>query len=294
MTEALVITDVTPRDGLQDATGFVPMEDKVALVEGLVSAGFTHIEVTSFMHPLRIPMLPDGDLLVPRVAHLSQYLVALAPNIRGIERAIAAGVPAVMLVASASESHNQANLNRSRTETIAILAEAAHYAHSQGLRVHGAISTAFECPFEGSVPVAQVAEMAEAYHQMGVETLNLADTLGTATPRMVKERIRVVREVTDAAIPLGLHLHDRQGWALANVAMAYEWDVRHFESALGGLGGCPYAPGAAGNIDTERLVAFFEAQGIDTGVDLDGLASLRRQLLSVIAKRLPAPEKEAS
>lgn len=293
MTEALVITDVTPRDGLQDATGFVPIEDKVALVEGLASAGFTHIEVTSFMHPLRIPMLPDGDLLVPRVAHLSEYLVALAPNIRGVERAVVAGVPAVMLVASASESHNRANLNRSRTETIAILAEAARYAHSHGLRVHGAISTAFECPFEGSVPVGQVAEMAEAYQQMGVETLNLADTLGTATPRMVKERIRVLQEVTDAAIPLGLHLHDRQGWALANVAMAYEWDVRHFESALGGLGGCPYAPGAAGNIDTERLIAFFEAQGIDTGVDLDGLASIRRQLLSVIAKRLPVPEKEA-
>lgn len=294
MTEALVITDVTPRDGLQDASGFVPLEDKIALVEGLVSAGFAHVEVTSFVHPLRIPMLPDGDQLVPQVAHLSKHLVALAPNIKGVERAITAGLPAVMLVASASESHNQANLNRSRQDTLAILSETARYAHSRELLVHGAISAAFECPFEGWVPVANVVEMAQAYREMGVTTLNLADTLGTATPKMVKERIHAVREATDSSIPLGLHLHDRQGWALANVAMAYEWDVRHFESALGGLGGCPYAPGAAGNVDTEKLVAFFEAQGITTGVDLDKLAILRRQLLNVIARHLPTPEEGAS
>ncbi len=294
MAEAVVITDVTPRDGLQDATGFVPLEDKIALVEGLVSAGFTHVEVTSFMHPLRIPMLSDGDSLVPAVAHLAKHLVALVPNVKGVERAIAAGVPTVMLVASASESHNRANLNRSRRETMVILAEAAESARSQGLRVHGAISTAFECPFEGRVPVADVVEMAQAYQQMGVEALNFADTLGTATPAMVKECIRAVRESTDSFAALGLHLHDRMGWALANVIMAYELGVRRFESALGGLGGCPYAPGAAGNIDTEKLVAFFEAQGIGTGVDLDRLVSVRHSLLKVIAKGLPVPEKGGS
>ncbi|MHB8191121.1 MAG: hydroxymethylglutaryl-CoA lyase [Ferrimicrobium sp.] len=293
MMDAVVITDVTPRDGLQDATGFVPLEDKVALIEGLVSAGFAYVEATSFVHPLRIPMLPDGDLLIPRVQHLSKHLVALAPNVKGVERAVKAGIPAVMLVASASESHNQANLNRSRQETIAILTEAAHYAHAYGLRVRGAISTAFECPFEGLVPVAQVVELAEAYQKMDVETLNLADTIGTATPTMVKERIRAVREVIGTAVPMGLHLHDRLGWGVANIAIAYEWEVRHFESALGGLGGCPYAPGAAGNMDTERLVKFFEAQGIETGVDLDKLPHLRKQVLAVIARHLTPPDKDA-
>ncbi len=293
MTKALVLTDVTPRDGLQDATDFVPLEDKVALVTGLASAGFRHIEVTSFVNPDRIPMLCDADFLAPRVAHLSQDLVALAPNIKGVQRAIAAGIPAVMLVASASESHSQANLNHSRTEMLTILAEAASYAHAHGLRVHGAISTAFECPIEGTVPIAQVVELAEAYRAMGVATLNIADTLGTATPNSVKARIRALRDVADASMPLGLHLHDRHGWALANVAMAYEWDVRHFESALGGLGGCPYAPGAAGNIDTEQLVRFFEAQGVPTGIDLDKLTALRHQLLAVIDKNLPVAKEDA-
>lgn len=291
--DAVVITDVTPRDGLQDATGFVPLEEKVVLVEGLLSAGFSYVEATSFVHPLRIPMLPDGDLLVPRVRHASGQLVALAPNVKGVERAIRAGVPVVTLVASASESHNLANLNRTRHETIVILSEAARYALENGLRVRGAISTAFECPFEGLVPVAQVVELAETYREMGVEAVNLADTIGSATPTMVKERIRAVRGAIGDSIPLGVHLHDRLGWGVANVAIAYEWGVRHFESALGALGGCPYAPGAAGNIDTETLVGFFEAQGINTGVDRDKLPALRERVLRVIAENLLPPQHSA-
>lgn len=293
-SDRVVITDVTPRDGLQDAGGFVPLEEKVALVQGLTEAGFRRVEVTSFVHPKWIPMLVDGDELLRRLPEsLRDRWVALVPNAKGVERAIQAGVGCVMLVASASDRHNRANLNHSRQETTAILKDAAAIAKAHGLTVHGAISVAFDCPFEGRVPLKNVVEMADAYQQMGVEQLNLADTIGTATPQLVKHRIRAIQESIGSDVSLGLHLHDRFGWGLANVAIAYEFGVRHFESALGGLGGCPYAPEAPGNMDTERLVTFFEAEGIRTGIDLERLAHLREHVLAVVARGLKPPVRTA-
>ncbi len=292
--EHVIITDVTPRDGLQDATGFVPLDEKAALVEGIVSAGLRHVEVTSFVHPKWIPMLADGEELLKALpTNLRERFVALAPNVKGVERAAAAGIRSVMLVASASESHNRSNLNRSREETIEILKVAASTAKQRGIAVHGAISVAFDCPFEGRVPLKNVVDMAEAYGEMGVEQLNLADTIGTATPRLVKERIRAIQEAIGKDIPLALHLHDRFGWGLANVAMAFDVGVRRFESALGGLGGCPYAPDAPGNMDTERLVEFFEAEGINTGINRERLGEVRQRILSVVAQGLKPPERIA-
>lgn len=292
--ENVVITDVTPRDGLQDAQGFVPLEEKVALVEGLIGVGLRHVEVTSFVHPKWIPMLVDGDDLLRALPkeHRGAW-VALTPNAKGVMRAAQAGVDCVMLVASASEGHNRANLNRSRKDTLEVLKEACAVAKGHGMTVHGAISVAFDCPFEGRVPVKNVVEMAEAYRQMGVEQLNVADTIGTATPRVVKERIRAVQEAIGRDVPLSLHLHDRFGWGLANVAIALELGVEHFESALGGLGGCPYAPDAPGNMDTERLVEFFEAEGIRTGIDRDRLGEVRQRILTVVARGLEPPSRAA-
>ena len=281
------ITDVTPRDGLQDASGYVPVEDKVALIKGLYAAGIHTIEVTSFVHPKWIPLLSDGDQLLSQIQGLSGQWVALAPNAKGVSRAIAAGVHTVTLVVSASESHNRANLNRSQKETLALLADATHLAHRAGLRVRGAISTAFACPFEGVVPLSSVLKVAEAYVAMGVDELGLADTIGTATPVQVKERVLALRDLT--YLPIGLHLHDRFGWALSNVAMAYEYGIRLFESAVAGLGGCPYAPGAAGNLDTERLVTFFHSQGIETGIDVSRLEAVRKAVIAVLERRLPPP-----
>lgn len=282
------ILDVTPRDGLQDASSYVPVAEKVALIEGLVAAGVRMVEVTSFVHPKWIPLLVDGDEVVPRLSHLSGDWVALVPNLQGLERAIAAGVRTVTLVASASESHNKANLNRSRFETMAMLTDVARIAHEQGLQVRGAISTAFTCPFEGEVPLVEVMRIAESYLAMGVDHLGVADTLGTATPMMVKERIAALNGVR-GEVPLSLHLHDRFGWALANVTMGMECGVDEFESALGSLGGCPYAPGAAGNLDTMKLVEFFAAQGVDTGIDVGLLGGVQNRLFEVLSRNLPPP-----
>lgn len=287
--EHVVIMDVTPRDGLQDAEGYVPLEEKVALVEGLVEAGVHSVEVTSFVHPKWIPLLADGDRLVPRLSHLKGEWIALVPNERGVERAVAAGVSGVTLVASASESHNRANLNHSRGETLDTLHRAAERAHSAGLKVRGAVSTAFDCPFEGTVPIASVMTVVEAYLAMGVDEIGIADTIGTANPEAVKERVRALNDAR-GAVPLSLHLHDRYGWGLENVAIAYEYGVRRFETALGSLGGCPYAPGAAGNLDTERLVTFFAEQGINTGIHFDKLATVRERLFNVLSHRLSVPE----
>lgn len=281
----VLITDVTPRDGLQDAVGHVPLDDKVALVRGLVAAGIRTVEATAFVHPKWVPMLTDGDALLPRLRDLGATLVALVPNERGVQRALDAGASRVTLVASASESHNRANLNRSRNETWEVLRSAARRAHEGGLQVRGAISTAFDCPFEGTVPVADVVSAAERYLEIGVDEIGLADTIGTATPAAVRDRVRAL--VGLSSVPLALHLHDRYGWALANVAIARELGVQRFESALGGLGGCPYAPGAAGNLDTELLVAFFFAQGELPEIDRDALARARERLQAVLAKRLP-------
>ena len=287
--EQVIIMDVTPRDGLQDAEGYVPVEDKVALIQGLVEAGVHSVEVTSFVHPTWIPLLADGDRLVPLLRRLNGEWIALAPNERGVERAMASGVSGVTLVASASESHNRANLNHSRTETLAILRRAAERARSAGLKVRGAVSTAFDCPFEGTVPIASVMTVVEAYLAMGVAEIGIADTIGTANPAVVKERVRTVNDVR-GTVPLSLHLHDRYGWALANVSIACEYGVRHFETALGSLGGCPYAPGAAGNLDTEKLASFFAAQGIAADIDLAKLATVRERLFRVLSQRLSVPE----
>ncbi|OLZ09031.1 hydroxymethylglutaryl-CoA lyase [Sulfobacillus thermosulfidooxidans] len=282
------IVDVTPRDGLQDATGYVPVADKVALARDLFHAGIHAVEVASFVHPRWVPLLADGEAVLSQLQDLPGEWIALAPNLKGVERAMAAGANTVTLVVSASESHNKANLNRSRDETLSQLTEATRRAHEAGLKVRGAISTAFECPFEGVVPINSVAFIAERYCDMGVDELGIADTLGTATPIQVKQRVCVVQSIAPK-IPLALHLHDRLGWGLANVAMAYEHGVRIFESALAGLGGCPYAPGAAGNLDTEKLVTFFQAQGLATHIDVSQLPWIRQRLLNVIAQQLAPP-----
>lgn len=286
--EQVRLIDVTPRDGLQDASGYVPVQEKLALVEGLLGAGIRSIEVTAFVRPAWIPMLADADELVGQLGTLDGDWIALVPNEKGLERAAAAHIGTVTLVASASESHNRSNLNHSRQDTLAALTRVTARAHQFGMRVKGAISTAFTCPFEGEVPVKDMMMIAEAYLQMGVDVLGVADTMGTATPLAIKERIKELNAIR-ASVPLSLHLHDRFGWGLANVSMAYEYGVEEYETALGGLGGCPYAPGAAGNLSTEKLVQFFTAQGINLPVELEALAQVRDHLFSVINQRMPSP-----
>lgn len=289
MHESVTLVDVTARDGLQDAAGFVPTAAKQNLLQGIRRAGFRQAEATSFVHPRWVPMLPDAEAVMRYVATLSHVeWIALVPNRRGWERALAVGgMQAITVVCSASELHNQANLNHSREDTLAEVEAVIVAAHVHGLRIRGAISTAFDCPFAGEVPVADVLWVVERYLAMGVDVLSVADTLGTAHPQAIRQKVAAINAVRDK-VPLSLHLHDRQGWALANVTMALELGLRQFESALGGLGGCPYAPGAAGNLDAERLVPFLEAQGFVTGIDLQALAEVRQTILETVAKGLTA------
>ena len=275
LPERVLVTEVAPRDGLQNEATHLTTAQKAELIARLAAAGLRDIEATSFVHPRWIPQLADAEDLLPMLSHPAgvRYTV-LIPNLRGYERAAPLGPDEVTLVCSASESHNRASLNRSTAESLAGLADVAARARADGVPLRGAISTAFWCPFEGRVPTERVVEVARAYAGMGAAEVSLADTLGTADPWHVVTLVPLIREAT--GLPVSLHLHDTAGMALACVVAALEVGVDHFDAALGGLGGCPYAPGAAGNLATEDLVFMLHRMGVETGVDEDRLLDAAR------------------
>lgn len=284
----VTVVDVTPRDGLQDADRFVTSEQKLAFINALIEAGVRSIEATSFMHPKWIPQLADADDVA---AHLPQHpgvlYSALIPNLRGYERARTAHIEEVTLVVSASESHNRANLNRSVEESLAQLREVARQARADGIAVRGAIATSFGCPFEGKVAPDAVLHIVEVYAEMGVQQVSLADTIGVGNPRQVYELFQAARRTLPDNISLSAHFHDRAGYGLANVFAALQAGVTTFDAAIGGLGGCPYAPGAPGNLSTETLVEYLEAMGFATGISQPKLAVAREQLLNDLAHGEP-------
>lgn len=287
------IVEVGTRDGFQSVEGWIPTAIKAGVVRGLIAAGLRHFEVTSFVSPRAVPQLRDGaELLAELGAPDGVTLSALVPNLRGAEAAIAAGVGAMVVFVSASESHNLKNLNRSRAESLAALQAVSTRAAEARVPVQGAIATAFGCPFEGEVPVASVLEIARAYHAMGIRRLTLGDTTGMATPPLVRERVQAL----DAALPdmeLALHFHNTRGVGLANVMAGLEAGVWIYESSVAGLGGCPFAPGATGNICTEDLVYLLHECGIETGVDLDALCAVAREVERVIGRPLPGQVMKA-
>jgi hydroxymethylglutaryl-CoA lyase len=286
--ERVTVVDVTARDGLQDADQKIASEEKLAFISALINAGVRHIEATSFMHPQWIPQLADADEVgvhLPRVDGVAYS--ALIPNMRGYERAYAAGIPEITLVVSASESHNRANLNRSVDESLAQLQEVAARAKQDGVLVRGAIATAFGCPFDGTVAESAVLKIVRAYAVMGVQQVSLADTIGVGNPRQVYELFLLARQELPSAISLSAHFHDRAGYGLANVFAALQAGVATFDAAVGGLGGCPYAPGAPGNLSTETLVEYLETMGWETGISLEKLAQSRHQLLAALAMGEP-------
>lgn len=284
----VTVVDVTPRDGLQDAARSIPAGDKLDFMEALVAAGVRHIEATAFMRASWIPQLADADDVAARLPrHDGVVYNALVPNLRGYERAQAAGMTALTLVISASESHNRANLNRSIDDSLAGLAAVIEHAHAHGVMVRGSVATAFGCPFEGTVAPSAVLRLVRAYGAMGVAQVSLADTIGVANPRQVYTLFSQVRDEVPSMTALSAHLHDRSGYGLANVFAALQAGVTIFDAAVGGLGGCPYAPGAPGNLSTEALVAYLEAMGLATGISLDGLAAARDLLLAALARGEP-------
>ena len=282
----LFIHDVAPRDGLQIETVFVPTADKIALVDALSRSGVAKIEVTSFTSPKAIPALADAQDVMAGIQRLPgvEY-AALVPNLKGAERALGCRVDELNVVMSASESHNRANLRMGREQSLAQFADIVALARGAAA-VNASLSTAFGCPFEGRFEAAQVLPWVDRIAELGFERLTLCDTTGMADPAQVQELCAAVRE-RYPRLQLTAHFHDTRGMALANVLAALEAGIVRFDASLGGLGGCPFAPGASGNACTEDMVHMLGQMGYDTGVDLQALLDCVRLLQPMVGHELP-------
>jgi isopropylmalate/homocitrate/citramalate synthase len=276
LPERVKICEVGPRDGLQNESLPVATEAKIRYIDMLTEAGFSLIEATSFVSPKAIPQLSDASEVFARIAKRdgATYLV-LVPNERGLDRAIDAGVRAVAVFTGATESFVRHNINMSIAESLAKQGAVVRRARAEGMWVRGYVSTAFGCPYEGAVAIDAVVRVCEALAEMGVDEISVGDTIGVATPNQVV----AVSQALQEHLPierLAMHFHDTRGGALANVMAALQMGVTTFDSSAGGLGGCPYAPGASGNLATEDLVYMLDGMGIATGIDLDKLRAASR------------------
>ncbi len=287
------ITDVGPRDGLQSEKEFIPTAKKIELINRLIDAGVPRIEATSFVSPRAVPQLADAAEVIAGIDRRPGTLIAtLVPNKRGALRAAEAGVDEMVVFASASESHNRTNVNRTVAESLAGFEEVAKVAQEAGIPVHGAIATAFGCPFEGDVPASQVAMMATRYQDMGFEGVSLGDTTGMATPPLVRQAVAAIRE-SAPGIPIGLHFHNTRGVGLACVMAGLDEGIERYESSFGGTGGCPFAPKATGNICTEDLVYLLHEMGIETGIDLRKLTAIACDVGVAVGHALPGQVMKA-
>lgn len=281
MAESVMVCEVGPRDGLQMARGTMPTGLKIRWIAALAHAGLAEIEVGSFVPARVIPQVADTDAVVRATAGLDGVtIVALAPNLRGAQAAHAAGAHRVSVPVSVSEGHSRANLNRTPAEQVAEVGRIVKWARAQRrpMEVEGACSTAFGCSFDGVVPDVAVVSVAAGLVEAGVDGVALCDTVGYAHPAQVRRLVRLVRHEIGAKME-NLHLHDTMGLGLANALAGLEEGVRGFDSALAGLGGCPFAPGASGNIVTEDLVFMLESMGFSTGIDVDALFAARAYLV---------------
>ncbi|AWB20893.1 hydroxymethylglutaryl-CoA lyase [Methylobacterium currus] len=288
----IVIQEVATRDGFQIEPAFVPTAEKVRLIDALSAAGFARIEVSSFVSPKAVPALADAAEVFSGIARRpGTTYVALVPNPKGAERALAAGADEINLVASVSETHNRANMGMTPEASIRGFAAIMETVRGK-VSVNATVATAFGCPFEGVEPEDKVVAQVERYLALGVDGVTLADTTGMANPRQVA---RLVARVLPLVGPerLTLHVHNTRGCGLANVLAAYDAGTRRFDAALGGLGGCPFAPGATGNICTEDLVSMAEEMGLTTGLDLDALIALSRDLPRLVGHDVPGQVAKA-
>ena len=273
--ERLYITDVSPRDGLQNQNVPVSAEQKVELIERLAAAGVDSVEVTSFVSPKAVPQLADAGDVLPCVAQRLPALRAsvLVPNIKGLERAHAAGAREIAVVLSATETMNRKNINMGLEQATAVSVQTLQSAQQLGLRTRAYIAVAFDCPFEGETSLGTVVSLARRMHEAGAGEVVIADTIGSASPSMVKQRMQAIaREVPIEQ--LAAHFHDTRGMGVANAWAALEAGVRRLDASAGGIGGCPFAPGAAGNLATEDLVLLAQRSGFETGISLDGLLAV--------------------
>jgi len=270
--EFIHITDVAPRDGLQNQAVAVSTDAKLQLVGLLAQAGVASVEVTSFVSPKAVPQMADAAELLPQVARAFPGLrtSVLVPNLKGLDRARAAGAREIAVVLAATETMNQRNINMSLAQATEVSEQTLAQARSLGLRTRAYLAVSFDCPFEGETPVERVQALAARMLAAGAQEVVVADTIGSASPAMVRDRLAVWAQ----AVPLpqlAVHFHDTRGMAVANAWAALEAGVRRFDASVGGIGGCPFAPGAAGNVATEDLVLMAERSGFKTGIDLTGL-----------------------
>lgn len=280
------VYEVGPRDGLQNEPSPVPTPVKVELINRLSAAGFPYVEASSFVHPRWIPQLGDAEQVFEQIERPEgTRMGALVPNMRGLTRAREAKVDTVAVFVSASETHNHKNLNRSIDDSLANIADVMANLEP-GTWTRGYVSMVFGCPYEGDVPVANIARVATALLELGVDQISLGDTVGSGDPRSVRDRMREL--APDVPVDrVALHFHDTRGTALANIVAGMDAGVRVFDAAVGGLGGCPYAPGASGNIATEDLVQMLHSMGVSTGIDLEGLVDAAAFIEDKLKKRLP-------
>lgn len=284
----VTIKEVGPRDGLQNEKVFISTEDKIAWINQLSASGLKNIEITSFVNPKWIPALSDavavaaGITRVPGVTY-----TALVPNQQGLVRALNANIDEVAVFMSASETHNLKNINKSIDATFPILRELVQDTIAAGKSSRGYVSTVFGCPYEGSVDIENVIRVSETLFEMGIDELSLGDTIGVANPKQVQ----MVLEVLINRFPaekLAMHFHDTRGTALANILVSLDMGITTFDSSLGGLGGCPYAPGASGNVATDDFNYMLNGMGIHTGVDQGKLLQAARFIQEKIGKPLPS------
>ena len=287
MKQRLYIQEVATRDGFQIEANFIPSEDKIALIDRLSQTGLAKIEVTSFTSPKAIPNLRDAEAVMRGIQRVPgvEYTV-LVPNLKGCERALACQVDEINLVLSASDSHGLANLRMTPEQSIEQFKEIIEASRGSGVFINASLSTAFGCPFEGAVAEARVYELTQRLLDIGVQGVTLCDTTGMADPAQVE---RICREALSRwpQAQFTLHCHNTRGMGLANALAALNAGVDRFDASLGGLGGCPYAPGASGNICSEDLVHMFQRMGLDTGVDLDRLLEAAASLPSLVGHQVP-------
>ncbi len=294
LPKSVSVYEVSPRDGLQNEAAPVAIEGKLRMIRALVASGLKRIELTSFVSPRWIPQLADAEELVRTLAADAGDVTfsALVPNATGLERALRVGLREIAVFLSASETHNRKNTNKSIEESLETFAEVVPPARAAGLSVRAYVSTVWGCPYEGDVPIARSLELAERLMALDCYQISLGDTIGVGTPLQTRRLLETFLPKIPAH-RLALHCHDTRGTALANCLVGLELGIRDFDASVGGLGGCPYAPGAAGNLATEDLVYMLHGMSIETGIDLDVLVEAGRVAERVVGRPLPGKVHQA-
>jgi hydroxymethylglutaryl-CoA lyase len=288
------VYEVGPRDGLQNEAATISTAEKIAFIDRLTAAGLPAIEIAAFVHPARVPPMADADAVAAGITRRAgTRYSALVPNLRGLDRAHAAHLDEIAIFAAASETFSRRNINQSIDEAFRTYADVVSRAHGAGMKVRGYLSTAFGCPFEGDVSIDLVIDLTERLLAFGVFEVAVSDTIGVAHPGQVRRLLEaLLRRVS--ADRIALHFHDTRGTALANVLTALDFGIHTFDASAGGLGGCPYAPGASGNVATEDLVYMLNGLEIETGVDLASVLAASRPLAALVGHALPSRYVQAA